>query len=130
MPLRIFYVSGALLFAIFALLQINDLDQYGNHDAWSWIVIYAVTAILNVLILQGLLPLSVSYVWVGFSAGGLLFRLQDDVGNFHFDRLNPETYWNERTAEMVQQSNECGGLLVVLLWTLVLVFLRSKQSQG
>ena len=130
MPLKIFYVSGVVIFTIFSLLQINDVDQYGNHDAWSWVLIYAVAAILNVLMFLKRATLAVLYTWSGFSAGALLFRLQDDVGNFHFERLNPQTFWNERTATMVQQSNECGGLFIVLVWAVVLVLLKYRNSGG
>lgn len=129
MPLKIFYVSGAVLFSVFSLLQINDLDQYGNHDAWLWVGIYAITAILNILMLFKRVALAALYTWLGFSAGALLFRLQDDVGNFHFNRLNPLTFWNERTATMVQQSNESGGLLVVLIWSAALLLLKYRSSQ-
>ena len=119
---------GGTVFVAFALLQINDFEQYGNGDVWSWIVIYLIAAALSFYMLLRTLSRGVLMAWLGFTLGALLFRLQDDSGNYHWDRLNPATFWNERTATMVQQSNESGGLMLLLIWALVLLYLQSRVS--
>jgi len=115
---------GALTFAVFALLQLNDTTQYSNQDAWSWIVLYGVGAILSAALIWKPLPGTLTTSWAGFCWGALVFRLQDDVGNFQLSRLNPASYWNESGTEMVQVSNESGGLLILAVWATLLVFLK------
>ena len=95
---------GALAFAVFALLQLNDTTQYSNQDAWSWIVLYGVGAILSAALIWIPLPGTLTTSWAGFCWGALVFRLQDDVGNFQLSRLNPASYWNESGTEMTSRT--------------------------
>lgn len=126
--LRVFLLSlGFIVFLFFAYLQLNDLTQYGNSDAWFWILIYMTPSIMSLMLIFSRLPPALLYSWLGFTLGSLSFRLQDSHGNFHWDRLNPATFWNPRTTEMVQQSNECGGLLILLVWAGVLILLSRKK---
>ena len=121
---------GGLVFLVFAYLQFNDTNQYGNEDAWAWIVIYVLAALLSFSCAFGDIAAPVLYVWTGFILGALVFRLQDDQGNFHLDRLDPSTYWNEEKTQMIQSSNESGGLVILLVWAIVMLILsRPKRSQ-
>lgn len=117
----------ALIFVVFAYLQLNDLSQYGNHDAWIWILMYLVAAGLSAASTFKTLPLSAFTTWVGFCAGSLLFRLQDDQGNLHIDRLNPSNYWDATGQTMIQNSNESGGLVILLVWAIVLCIWRRSR---
>lgn len=126
--LRVLLLSlGFIVFLFFAYLQLNDATQYGNADAWFWIAIYLIAAILNLALIFNRLPAALLYSWFGFTLGSLCFRLQDSHGNFHFDRLDPATFWNPRTAEMVQQSNESGGLFILMVWAVVLIALSKRR---
>ncbi|WP_395341141.1 transmembrane 220 family protein [Ningiella sp. W23] len=124
---KLFYGLGTILFAVFAYLQFNDASQYGNHDAWIWIVLYGFAALINLSSLLTALPNAILYVWLGFTCGSLLFRMQDDQGNLHLDWLNPSQYWNEAGTQMVQQTNESGGLVILIVWA-ILHLLVSKRS--
>lgn len=120
---------GAIAFIAFTSLQFNDLGQYGNGDAWSWIALYSFTALLSAVLMWKRVPKIICHFWAGFSWGSLFFRLQDDMGNFHFDRLHPSTFWNERGTEMVQQSNECGGLLILAIWATALIVCNRDEKK-
>lgn len=119
---------GFVMFTAFMAVQFNDATQYKNHDAWSWIVLYGLTALLSLIMIWKKVPVIIVHLWAGFSWGALCFRLQDDFGNFQFDRLHPSTYWNERGTEMIQQSNECGGLLILAIWVTGLIFLNKEKK--
>lgn len=121
-----FYAVGALLFFVFMTLQFNDATQYGNHDAWTWIIIYFAMSALNVGLIFKKVKLEWLYSWAGFAWGCLLFRLQDDHGNMYFSRLNPSNYWDPSGTSMIQNSNESGGLLILAVWATVLVFVVKK----
>lgn len=123
----ILLLLGTVVFSIFSYLQLNDLDQYGNGDAWFWVIIYLIAAALNLVLIFLKLPTAILYSWLGFTLGSLCFRLQDGHGNFHFERLDPATFWNPATAEMVQQSNESGGLLILFVWAGVLIILNKVK---
>jgi len=120
----ILLILGTIVFAAFASLQFNDATQYGNHDPWAWIALYALMAILSLTALYKRLPESLLTSWAGFSWGALFFRLQDDFGNFKLERLDPSTYWNDQGTEMVQVSNESGGLLIMALFATLVIFLN------
>ena len=117
----------AVLFVLFAYLQLNDLSQYGNHDAWIWTIMYAAAAVLSAASAFKTLPGSVVTTWAGFCAGSLLFRLQDDQGNLHLDRLHPANYWDATGQTMIQNSNESGGLVILLVWAIVLCLWRRSR---
>lgn len=124
---RIPLFAGSALFFLFTFLQLNDAAQYGNFDAWAWVLIYGVAAGLSAA--AAIKPLKDYYLsaWAGFSLGALFFRLQDNQGNFHFDRLNPANFWGPEHAQMVQDANESGGLFILFLWSLALFFLNKKK---
>ena len=123
----IYLISGVILFGYFAFLQINDFKQYGNGDAWFWIFVYLLAAVMNLLPLIYKLPVQLLTFWVGFSLGSLCFRLQDNAGNFHFDRLHPSSFWDQQTSQMVQQSNESGGLLILTVWGVILLLIKGHN---
>lgn len=111
-------VFGGVVFLLFAALQVNDARQYGNTDAWLWIVIYSAMASINLVMLRINIAKHWLYCWCGFTWGALLFRLQDSQGNIHLEWLHPANYWADSPggATMVQHSNESGGLLILALW--------------
>ncbi|MDN4503705.1 transmembrane 220 family protein [Alteromonadaceae bacterium BrNp21-10] len=119
---------GGVVFFVFALLQINDASQYGNYDAWAWIGLYGITSGISFWMLRKSISASWLTAWTGFSAGSLFFRLQDDFGNFHFSRLDFSTLWNEQQTQMIQNTNESGGLLIMLIWCLVLLRVNRQRS--
>ncbi len=127
MSRKILLGLGALIFAAFAALQVNDATQYGNNDAWIWIALYGIAALLSAFSIFRRLPKHWLSAWAGFSWGCLLFRLQDELGNFHLSRLNPANYWDATGTTMVQNSNESGGLLIVALWACLLIYLNGKR---
>ncbi len=112
------------MFAVFAFLQVNDLAQYGNHDAWVWVFLYGVTGLLSVAAMNQRTPATVIIGWCCFSSGALLFRLQDEFGNLHFERVNPTNIWNASGTEMIQNTNECFGLLIIVIWSAFLYCCR------
>ena len=126
--MRSFYLVGVIMFTLFAALQVNDATQYGNHDAWIWIVLYGTAATINLFALLRQVSLSYLYVWFGFCAGGLLFRIQDDAGNLRLNWLNPSQYLDNSGA-MVQQTNESGGLVILLLWVLIHIWAARRAAQ-
>lgn len=127
---RIIMIFGGLLFCLFTFLQFNDSAQYGNDDAWAWIVIYVIAAILSFACAFEHVTPAILYMWTGFIFGALVFRLQDDQGNFHLDRLDPSSYWNEEKTQMVQSANESGGLVILFIWAIVMLILnRPKRSR-
>lgn len=128
LSVRVFNLLGLTLFSGFAYLQFNDATQYDNHDPWIWIVLYAIAALFNVWALIGQVLKESLLLWCGFSFGALLFRMQDDKGNLHLDWINPSAYWND-SNQMVQQTNESGGLVIVLLWAVLQLFLNRKKRQ-
>ncbi|MER2494136.1 transmembrane 220 family protein [Catenovulum sediminis] len=117
---KICLMLAALIFFLFTYFQLNDLQQYGNHDAWIWVLMYLFAALLNLFYIKYWVTPVVFSGWLGFSAGALLFRLQDDQGNIHFSRLHPANYWDTSGTHMIQNSNESGGLLILVFWALIL----------
>jgi len=112
------------LFALFAFWQINDATQYGNHDNWFWLLLYAATAVLSYLYARRPLPLPVLTAGIGFSIGACLFRLQDAVGNFDLAGIFRATPVPAKMTAATQQPNEAGGLLVVAIWLSILAWNR------
>jgi hypothetical protein len=126
---KIILLLGGALFAYFAYLQFNDASQYGNQDAWAWIGIYAVASLLSLSSVLAFVFMPVLYIWAGFCLGALTFRLQDDQGNFYLSRLDPSSYWNEDKTQMIQNSNESGGLVILLVWAIALLYFNRTRGR-
>lgn len=126
---NILLFCGALLFIVFASLQINDATQYGNSDEWIWIALYALMASLSALLVWRKIAEKWLYSWAGFCWGCLLFRMQDTQGNLRFDWLHPANYWDASGTTMVQQANESGGLFILAVWASITIFL-AKRNPG
>ena len=122
----VFLWFSSLIFLLFMGLQFNDLSQFGNGDAWLWIVIYIVAAVLNAPPVFSSLTSTVYASAMGFSLGALLFRLQDDQGNLQWERLDPANFYGP--PDIVQQANESGGLLILSIWMVVLFILKSRSK--
>lgn len=128
---KVLLILGCIIFFLFAALQINDASQYGNADAWVWIIIYGAMATINLLMLWFSIAKHWLFCWCGFIWGALLFRLQDAQGNLHLDWLHPSNYWDSSNgdgATMVQHANESGGLLIVGLWACLTCYLAGVKS--
>ncbi|MGB0745183.1 MAG: transmembrane 220 family protein, partial [Opitutales bacterium] len=122
------YILTAV-FALFSALQFNDATQYGNHDNWFWLILYAVTAVASFIHARRPLPFAVLTAGVGFSVGACLFRLQDAVGNFDFAGIFRVAADPAKMNASTQQPNEAAGLLIVAIWLSILAWHRySKQS--
>lgn len=122
------YIFTAV-FALFSYLQINDATQYGNHDNWFWLLLYATTAIVTFLHARRPLPFSLLTTGIGFSIGACLFRLQDAVGNFDFTGIFRATAIPAKMNATTQQPNESAGLLVVAIWLGILAWhARPKKA--
>lgn len=119
-----FLYASAAMYALFAYLQLNDFDQYGNGDAWAWILLYAISALLPLLLARRPLPVPLLAGWCGFTAGALFFKLQDETGNFHLERLDPGRIWDMQGNAMVQQTNETAGLALLLVWSICYLLLN------
>lgn len=126
---KIILLLGGVVFAYFAYLQFNDASQYGNQDAWAWISIYAVACLLSLSSVLASVSMPVLYIWAGFCLGALTFRLQDDQGNFYLSRLDPSSYWNEDKTQMIQNSNESGGLVLLLVWAIALLYFNRVRRR-
>jgi len=119
----------AALFALFSILQINDATQYGNHDSWFWLLLYAATAIATVLHARRPLPFAALTAGIGFAIGACLFRLQDAVGNFDFTGLFRATALPAKMNATTQQPNEAAGLLLVAVWLGILAW-QARPKKG
>lgn len=126
---KIFFGLGALLFSVFTALQFNDAAQYSNYDAWTWIFIYGIMAAISAALLVKPLEKQWLYAWGGFTWGCLLFRIQDEHGNVHFEWLHPANYWDATGTTMVQNSNESGGLLLLAFWATATVFMAKWSKK-
>lgn len=120
---------GGLFFLLFAYWQFNDQSQYGNADAWAWIVIYTLSAVLSFSCAKTYIRPAVLYIWLGFTIGALTFRLQDDQGNFDLGRLDPSNLWNQDQTFMIQNSNESSGLLILVCWGLLMLYLNNNHRE-
>ena len=110
------------LFALFSLLQINDATQYGNHDNWFWLLLYAATALLTFRHTRHPVPFAALTAGIGFALGACLFRLQDAVGNFDFTGIFRAAADPAKMSAATQQPNEAAGLLLVAIWLGVLAW--------
>ncbi len=119
----------AALFALFSILQINDATQYGNHDSWFWLLIYAATALATFVHARRPLPFAGLTAGIGFSLGACLFRLQDGVGNFDFAGLFRATAVPAQMNAATQQPNEAAGLLLVAVWLTVLAWQARPRAE-
>lgn len=125
--MKVFSILMGVMFLGFAALQLNDLEQYGNADFWSWIVIYLVSAAVFFYQLKGGVPRSWLTAWMGFAYGGFVFRMQDPAGNFRFENFMGNWFLDESGA-MIQQTNEAGGMFIVGLTTSILLLLRRAKN--
>ena len=118
---------ATLLFLLFAALQFNDATQYKNADFWSWVLFYVATAVLSFAVgwkLCKSLPLVTGFG--GFALGSFIFRMQDEYGNFQFEKFAGRGWFRDETNEMVQQTNEAGGLFIVALWVFILAWMLRR----
>lgn len=121
-------LSAGLIFFIFALLQLNDFTQYKNADWWSWMIFYLGTASISVAVGLGWLRSIAFLSFVGgFSLGSFIFRMQDEYGNFQFEKFGGN--WFRDEVDMIQQTNEAGGLLLVAIWLFTLIFLLKRSTK-
>jgi len=123
------YVFAAI-FALFSILQINDAAQYGNHDSWFWLLLYAATSLATFIHARRPLPFAALTAGIGFSIGACLFRLQDAVGNFDFAGLFRATAVPAKMNAATQQPNEAAGLLLVAAWLAVLAWRARGKKQS
>ncbi len=92
---------------------------------------YLACAILGFLTWKQKLSFYGAGIALGFSIGALCFKLQDDVGNWHWSRLNITNFWTQDgtgPAQMVQQTNETGGVLLIIVWLIILNLIIRKKS--
>ncbi|MGQ8366102.1 transmembrane 220 family protein [Glaciecola sp. 1036] len=130
MLLKLFNLFGLVIFSLFAYLQLNDASQYGNYDAWIWVALYSMSALFNLWALFESINKSVILVWCGFITGCLLFRVQDDQGNLHFDWIAASAYVDQTNGQMIQNTNEAGGLVVMLIWALLQLWLNRAKRRN
>ncbi len=118
------------LFLYFTFLQHNDATQYKNGDWWSWVIIYLTTAAISYY--RAFRPLASSLLWgtTGFALGAFVFRMQDEFGNFAFEKFAGRWLYDSTGTEMVQQTNEAGGLFIVALWLGILAVLNQRSSKS
>ena len=124
--MKITCILFGILFLVFTSLQFNDAGQYSNGDWWSWVIIYLATAAISFT--RAFRKLSPSLLWgfTGFAFGSFVFRMQDDYGNFAFEKFAGRWLYDSSGTEMVQQTNEAGGLFIVALWGMTLALLSRK----
>lgn len=125
--MKITCITLGTIFLIFTYLQHNDATQYKNGDWWSWVIIYLGTAALSFT--RAFRPVSNSLLWaaMGFALGGFVFRMQDEFGNFAFEKFAGRWLYDSTGTEMVQQTNEAGGLFIVALWLGILALLNKQK---
>ena len=100
--MRITCIIATVIFLVITSLQFNDFSQYGNADWWSWVVIYVLTAVISAVSVKRPLPRWMVTAMAGFALGGFIFRMQDDLGNFHFERFAGAWLYDESGTQMVQ----------------------------
>ena len=127
--MRIACIIATVVFLVVTSLQFNDYGQYGNADWWSWVIIYVVTAVMSAVSVKKPLPRWMVTAMAGFAFGGFVFRMQDDMGNFHFERFAGAWLYDETGTEMVQQTNEAGGLFIVFVWLVMLAIFRVSKAK-
>lgn len=108
-----------LVFALFAYVQGNDLDQYNTQLWYVWIVFYGMCSALSLLSAFVALP---RRIYVSFSLSFL-------VASFvRFTDVTPgkPLLFNENNPA----GNEAGGLLVIAVWFGVLVWKHKSLAKG
>lgn len=106
----------ALLFALCALLQLNDPDPV------AWVFAYGYTAALTLAAARRALPRSIAALWAVVCAwsGLLVWKLQ----SFGSRPMGPS--WQGVFADEVVR--EIGGLTIVITWCVVLVWKYPKEQ--
>lgn len=123
------YIATALLLFL-AVLQVNDVTQYNNHDNWFWIIYYLFGAALTFWLTRRHVPIPLLSGFCGFSFGAALFRMMDGVGNFDFLTPFRATAIPSQMNATTQAPNEVGGLILVGVWFLFLSLRAKKLSFG
>ena len=91
-------------------------------------IIYIATAVISIWPLFTNVPKTLVSGFAGFALGSFIFRMQDGYGNFHFEKFAGRWLYTDDGKEMVQQTNEAGGLFIVFVWLVILYFILPKKD--
>ena len=110
---------AAGIFALFAYLQLNDLQQYGTRSWLAWFSAYAAVAVITLISAWRRLPRPVYAVGAAAAALTAVARAMaiDWRSNILYNESNPA-------------GNETAGLLIVTLWLLLLAWRPPASRQA
>ncbi len=101
------------LFSLFTYWQFNDLDQYHTEKWYLWVGVYALCAVISIVSFFRPLPMSVYIAMALAALTAAVVRVQG-VEWSKGVLYNPDN----------PSGNETGGLLVVVVWMILMAWLR------
>ena len=103
--MRIACIIMTIIFACFAYVQLNDLDQYQTESWYVWVGLYVISSLLSLVSCKFTIPpqFLVSLSLSTLVASIVRFQFVDSGSGVLFNENNPA-------------GNEAGGLLVVAIW--------------
>lgn len=115
--MRLACLCATAVFGLFALLQLNDLQQYGTQSWSGWVAGYGLVALVSLISSWRLLPRLLYIVGAAAAIGAAATRMRsiDWESNIFYNESNPA-------------GNETGGLLIVAIWLTVLVWRASRSG--
>ena len=113
------YVSlfMGLLFCLFTYWQLNDLDQYHTDKWYLWVGGYGLCALISIASFFRRLPITIYIAMAVAALTAAIVRVQG-IEWTKTILYNPEN----------PSGNETGGLLVVVIWMLLLAWLRKAPA--
>ncbi|MEM7356576.1 MAG: transmembrane 220 family protein [Acidobacteriota bacterium] len=101
------------VFGLFAVLQLNDREQYGTEGWYAWFLAYAAVAVISLGSWRRPLPRAfyLAATVVTLVAVGLRARAIEWGSSLFYNESNPA-------------ANESAGLLIVAVWLAVLAWKR------
>ncbi|MCU0449192.1 MAG: transmembrane 220 family protein [Bernardetiaceae bacterium] len=122
MSRKIVSLGLALLFTLFAGFQYND------PDPWLWIVIYGYVAVVGFLAAAGKYWMFSITLGLGAYLAGLVYLAPSVYEWLTHHRNVSLLYGMAPDRPYIEQSRECGGLLIAFLG--MLYFYRGAKQAG
>lgn len=110
---------AALVFALFAVVQVNDPDPL------MWVVVYGVTSVLCGLAAVGRLPAFMAASWAGVLAAGAAFVAATANGE-----INPMPGFSQDSWMADEEVREALGLGLAAAWLLLDFVLLALVIRG
>jgi len=107
----------ALVFALFTYWQMNDLNQYKTEKWYLWVGAYALCSVISAASYFRRLPMMIYLSLAVAALVAAAVRLQ----GIEWEKA---VLYNENNPS----GNETGGLLVVAIWMILLIWLRKDTK--